>query len=89
MIKNLDSSISIRQILAFAKRDFRDWRTYKTQVITQLITIVIGILSWAINAVYRNRPVPEYETGLHILFSSWLGYRQPFYADSPWIGKET
>ncbi|MEM3019591.1 MAG: ABC transporter permease [Candidatus Bathyarchaeia archaeon] len=62
MIKNLDLSISIRQILAFAKRDFRDWRTYKTQVITQLITIVIGILSWAINAVYRNRPVPEYET---------------------------
>lgn len=31
-------------------------------MITQVITIAIGILSWAINAVYRNRPVPEYDT---------------------------
>lgn len=54
--------MALRQISAFAKRDFKDWRTYKTQVITQLITIAIGILSWAINALYRNRPVPEYET---------------------------
>lgn len=62
MNARLDLLVSVRQIVAFAKRDFWDWRTYKTQVITQLITIAIGILSWAINATYRNRPVPEYDT---------------------------
>ncbi|MEM2248983.1 MAG: ABC transporter permease [Candidatus Bathyarchaeia archaeon] len=60
--ESLKLSVVLRQISAFVKRDFRDWRTYRTQVITQLITIAIGILSWAINAVYRNRPVPEYDT---------------------------
>jgi len=62
MGERLNLVVAMRQILAFTKRDFRDWKTYKTQVITQLITIAIGILSWAINATYRNRPVPEYET---------------------------
>lgn len=60
--EGLNLSVALRQIAAFAKRDFRDWRTYKVQVITQLITIAIGIFSWAINAMYRNRPVPEYDT---------------------------
>ena len=55
-------TIAIRQTLAFAKRDFRNWKTYKTQVIAQLITVAIGILTWSINALYRNRPVPEYQT---------------------------
>ena len=62
MAEKINFTVAGRQILAFTKRDFRDWRTYKTQVITQLITIAIGILSWSINALYRNRPVPEYET---------------------------
>ncbi|MEM2342075.1 MAG: ABC transporter permease [Candidatus Bathyarchaeia archaeon] len=62
MGEKIGLSVALRQIAAFAKRDFRDWRTYRTQVITQLITIAIGIFSWAINAIYRNRPVPEYET---------------------------
>ncbi|MEM2849826.1 MAG: ABC transporter permease [Candidatus Bathyarchaeia archaeon] len=61
-MRRIDLATSIRQILAFAERDFRGWKTYKTQVTTQLITIAIGILSWSINAIYRNRPVPEYET---------------------------
>jgi hypothetical protein len=46
MNERLDVITALRQVLAFAKRDFRDWRTYKTQVITQLITIAIGILSY-------------------------------------------
>lgn len=62
MIDISNLPVAARQVAAFAKRDFRDWRTYKTQMITQVITIAIGILSWAINAMYRNRPVPEYDT---------------------------
>lgn len=62
MRKNLDLNVALKQIWAFTKRDFRDWRSYKINVITQIITIGIGILSWSINALYRNRPVPEYGT---------------------------
>jgi hypothetical protein len=38
------------------------WSTYKTAVITQLISVLVGILAWGITATYRNRPVPEYNT---------------------------
>jgi hypothetical protein len=38
------------------------WSTYKTAAITQLISVLIGILAWGITATYRNRPVPEYNT---------------------------
>jgi len=54
--------IMLRQIAAFAKRDFFRWSTYRTAVMTQLITILVGILSWGVVATYVNRPVPEYDT---------------------------
>jgi len=56
----MDFPVWLRQIAAFTKRDFYRWTTYKTAATTQLITILIGIMSWGINATYRNRPVPEY-----------------------------
>jgi len=55
-------SIALEQIFAFTKQDFYGWSTYKTAVITQIITVVVGILTWGINATYRNRPVLEYNT---------------------------
>jgi ABC-type multidrug transport system permease subunit len=52
----------LRQVIAFTKRDAHKWSTYKTAAITQLISVLIGILAWGITAAYRNRLVPEYNT---------------------------
>jgi len=54
--------VALRQITAFTKRDMYGWSTYKTAAITQLISVLVGVLAWGINATYRNRPVPEYST---------------------------
>jgi ABC-type multidrug transport system permease subunit len=51
--------IALKQIIAFTKRDFYSWATYRTAVITQLINIVIGVLSWGVRASYVQRPVQE------------------------------
>jgi len=58
----MELPIALKQIIAFTKRDFYGWSTYKTAVTTQLITVLVGILTWGINATYRNRPVLEYNT---------------------------
>lgn len=51
--------IAIKQIIAFTKRDFFSWSTYRTAAITQIISIFIGVFSWGVGAQYVNRPVPE------------------------------
>ncbi len=51
--------ISIKQILAFTKRDFHSWATYKTLMITQVLGIFIGVLSWGVGAAYVQKPVTE------------------------------
>jgi hypothetical protein len=52
-------SISLKQIVAFIKRDFHNWTTYKTLLITQLISIFIGVFSWGVSSTYVQRPVSE------------------------------
>jgi len=54
-----DFSIELRQIIAFTKRDFYSWTTYKTVMITQIINIFIGVLSWGVGAAYVQKPVTE------------------------------
>jgi ABC-2 type transport system permease protein len=54
--------IEILQIFAHAKKDFEKWTTYKTMIVTQLLTVGVGVLSWGFNALYRNRWVEEYQT---------------------------
>jgi hypothetical protein len=51
--------VELKQIIAFTKRDFYSWTTYRTSVITQFINIFIGVLSWGVSATYVQRPVPE------------------------------
>jgi hypothetical protein len=53
----LEFPLAIRQILAFTKRDFSSWTTYRTTVITQLINVFIGVFSWGVSATYVQRPV--------------------------------
>jgi len=56
--------IVLRQIFAFTWRDMHRWSTYKTAAVTQLISVLIGILAWGINATYvaQRGPVVEYNT---------------------------
>jgi len=55
-------SNELNQILALTKRSFFSWKTYKMAIATQLLSLAFGILAWGIMALYRNRPVPEYNT---------------------------
>ncbi|KYH37005.1 MAG: ABC transporter [Candidatus Bathyarchaeota archaeon B24] len=55
----MEIPIALKQILAFTKRDFYSWSTYKTAAITQLINIFIGVFAWGVNATYVQRPVQE------------------------------
>jgi len=54
--------VALRQIVAFTKRDMYGWSTYKTAAITQLISVLVGVLAWGINATYLDRRVLEYNT---------------------------
>jgi hypothetical protein len=51
--------IALKQIIAFTKRDFQSWSSYKTTVITQLINIFIGVFAWGVRASYVQRAVTE------------------------------
>ena len=55
----MDLPIYLKQIIAFTKRDFYSWSTYRTAAITQIISIFIGVLSWGVGATYVNKPVYE------------------------------
>lgn len=61
-------SIALKQIMAFTKRDFKSWTTYKTSVITQLISILIGVFSWGVRASYVQRAVSEMYDSDYISF---------------------
>ncbi len=51
--------LAVKQILAFTKRDFLSWTTYRTAAITQVVGVLIGVFSWGISAAYVQRPVQE------------------------------
>jgi len=60
--KGMNLLVALRQISAFTKRDMYGWSTYKTAAITQLVSVLIGVLAWGISATYLDRQVPEYNT---------------------------
>lgn len=60
--------IEIKQIIAFTKRDFFSWSTYRTAVITQLINVFVGVFAWGIGAAYVQRPVQEMYNSDYISF---------------------
>jgi ABC-2 type transport system permease protein len=51
--------IALKQIIAFTKRDFQSWSSYRTTVITQIINIFIGVFAWGVRASYVQRAVTE------------------------------
>lgn len=61
-------SIWLRQILAFTKRDFHSWTTYRTAAITQFVSIFIGVFSWGVGAAYVQKPVREMYASDYISF---------------------
>lgn len=60
--------MQLQQILAFTKRDFFNWISYRTAMTTQLINILIGVFSWGVTASYVQRPVSEMYQSDYISF---------------------
>jgi ABC-2 type transport system permease protein len=55
----LNIPIALKQIIAFTKRDFFSWATYRTAAMTQVLGIFIAVFSWGVGAAYVQRPVQE------------------------------
>jgi ABC-2 type transport system permease protein len=55
----MNMPIALKQIIAFTKRDFFSWATYRTAAATQLLGIFIAVFSWGVGAAYVQRPVQE------------------------------
>jgi hypothetical protein len=51
--------IALKQIIAFTKRDFLSWATYRTAAMTQILGILLAVFSWGIGAAYVQKPVQE------------------------------
>lgn len=64
----MELPLALKQIIAFTKRDFFSWTTYKTTMITQVINILIGVFSWGVAASYVQRPVTEMYNSDYITF---------------------
>jgi ABC-2 type transport system permease protein len=57
--RKMELPVGLKQIIAFTKRDFYSWTTYKTLMYAQIINIFVGVFSWGVVARYVDRPVPE------------------------------
>jgi ABC-2 type transport system permease protein len=55
----LEIPIALKQIIAFTKRDFFSWATYRTAAATQVLGIFIAVFAWGVGAAYVQRPVQE------------------------------
>jgi ABC-2 type transport system permease protein len=55
----MELPIGLKQIIAFTKRDFHSWTTYKAAVYTQLINAVLGVFSWGVGAAYVQKQVTQ------------------------------
>ncbi len=64
----MELPIQLKQIIAFTKRDFASWTTYKTAMTTQLINILIGVFSWGVAAKYVQKPVTEMYNSDYVSF---------------------
>jgi hypothetical protein len=50
------------KVWALTKRDMYNWTTYRSTVFTAIMTSLVGIASWGLNATFRNVAVPAYNT---------------------------
>jgi hypothetical protein len=60
--------IEIKQVVAFTGRDFQSWTSYRTAMITQVISIFIAVFSWGVAASYVQKPVQEMYNSDYISF---------------------
>ena len=56
----MESPLELGKIWALTRRDMSRWVTYKSQVITTIMTGSIAVATWGINGSYRNVQVPQY-----------------------------
>jgi len=88
----MEIPIELKQIIAFTKRDFHSWTTYKALVITQIINVFIGVFSWGVGAAYVQKPVSEMYGSDYISFlvvgiaigNLIMPLAQGFQALNPW-----
>src|SRR3989304_3945432 len=64
----MEVPIQLQQIVAFTKRDFFSWTTYKTAMTTQLINILLGVFSGGVAASYVQKPVTEMYNSDYVSF---------------------
>jgi hypothetical protein len=60
--------IALKQIIAFTQRDAQSWTSYKTAVITQVVSIFTGVFAWGVGAAYVQKPVQEMYNSDYISF---------------------
>jgi ABC-2 type transporter. len=58
----MESPLDFRKVWALVRRDATNWASYKSQIVTTILTALVGIGSWGLNATFRNVAVPEYNT---------------------------
>jgi len=88
----MELPIELKQIIAFTKRDFFSWTTYRALMITQVVNIFIGVFSWGVGAAYVQRPVSEMYGSDYISFllvgiavgNLIMPLAQGFQALNPW-----
>lgn len=56
----MESPLELSKIWALTRRDMSRWLTYKSQVITTVMSGSIAVASWGINGNYRNVQVAQY-----------------------------
>lgn len=88
----MELPIELKQIIAFTKRDFFSWTTYRALMVTQVVNIFIGVFSWGVGAAYVQRPVSEMYGSDYISFllvgiavgNLIMPLAQGFQALNPW-----
>ena len=57
----MESPLELGKIWALTHRDISRWVTYKSQVLTTLMSGSIAVATWGINGSYRNVQVAQYD----------------------------
>ncbi len=58
----MESPLELGKVWALTKREIYTWSSYRSQIVTSTLTLILGVATWGINANYVNRPVPQYGT---------------------------
>ena len=56
----MESPLELGKIWALTRRDISRWLTYKSQIVTTIMSGSVAVATWGINGDYRNVQVPQY-----------------------------